>query len=62
MQDQLALFEIELSVTQVRAVWGQLTHAQRETALRLLAELMARSVAGGDRATTGRGSEEDSHA
>ena len=45
MEDQLAMFEVQLPATEIGAAWSQLPHAQRETPLRLLAELMARSVA-----------------
>jgi hypothetical protein len=62
MQNQLALVQVDSRATEVSAVWDQLPQAQKEVALRLLAELMAGSVACGGRASKGRGSEEDDHA
>jgi hypothetical protein len=45
MHNQLLLFECEVLDTELRLVWEHVTPEQEETATRLLAALMARSVA-----------------
>lgn len=45
MKNQLVLFDPDLPGTEVVAVLGQLPSEKREMATRLLAELMARSLA-----------------
>jgi hypothetical protein len=44
MGSQLVLFEFETLKIDVGGVWGCLSSAHRETATRLLVELIARSV------------------
>jgi len=44
MENQLVLFEFETLKGDVVGVWRRLSPAQRETATRLLVELIARSV------------------
>jgi len=61
MKEQLVLFEPSLLETELVAVWEQLPSEQREVAMQLLAELMARSLADskGERSEVGGKEEED---
>ncbi len=58
MGSQLVLFEFETLKIDMGDVWGRLSPAHRETATRLLVELIARSVVDQDGAGREVGEEE----
>ena len=58
MGSQIVLFEFETPKIDLGGVWGGLSPAQRETATRLLVELIARSVVNQDGARREVGEEE----
>jgi phage head maturation protease len=61
MGSQLVLFESETLKIDVGGVWGRLSPAQRETATRLLVDLIARSVVDQDGGRCEAGEEQGSN-
>jgi hypothetical protein len=49
MKNQRAMFELEPLETEQQTVWERLSREPREVAMRLLAQLMARSVMDGSK-------------